>query len=116
MSSITSPIPQPRAVPFLGNSLLIDHDVPLKSYFLLAQQYGEIFQLAMPGGQAVVHCTTYALVKQLSDDKRFKKPVNRNLQQIKPLVGDGLFTAELDNADWGIAREFLLVTEKEICL
>jgi cytochrome P450/NADPH-cytochrome P450 reductase len=113
MTSITSPIPQPRAVPFLGNSLLIDQDVPLRSFFLLAQQYGEIFQLAMPGGRLMIHCTTYALVKQLSDDKRFKKPISRNLQQIKPLVGDGLFTAELEDPSWGIARELLFVNVVE---
>lgn len=105
MSANVSPIPQPPTVPFLGNAPLIEQDVPLRSFTLLAQQYGEIFQLVMPGGRVVIHCTSYALVRQLSDDKRFKKPVTGSLRELRRLVGDGLFTAELEEPNWAIARE-----------
>ena len=53
-----------------------------------------------------MHCSSYALVKQLSDDKRFKKPVTGSLRELRRLVGDGLFTAELEEPNWAIAREF----------
>ena len=42
---MTTPIPSPPAVPFLGHINTLDKDLPIKSINLLAQQYGEIFQL-----------------------------------------------------------------------
>ena len=46
---MTIPIPSPPAVPFLGHVGAIDKDLPLKSISLLAQQYGEIFELNIFG-------------------------------------------------------------------
>lgn len=42
---MTHPIPRPPSVPFLGHLTTMDKEMPLKSYRLLAQQYGEIYQL-----------------------------------------------------------------------
>ena len=46
---MTTPIPSPPAVPFLGHINTLDKDLPIRSINLLAQQYGEIFQLTMFG-------------------------------------------------------------------
>lgn len=46
---MTSPIPQPPAIPFLGNVHNIDNELPNRSFQLLAEQYGEIYQLNMLG-------------------------------------------------------------------
>lgn len=46
---MTTPIPQPRTIPFLGNTRDLDKDVPLKSFMLLAKKYGEIYQLDIFG-------------------------------------------------------------------
>ena len=43
------PIPAPPSVPFLGNINSIDKELPLRSYNLLASQYGEIYQLNIAG-------------------------------------------------------------------
>ena len=48
-STMTVPIPNPPAVPFLGHINAIDKNVPTKSLSLLAQQYGEIYQLSILG-------------------------------------------------------------------
>ena len=42
---MTIPIPCPPALPFLGHVTTIDTDLFSKSLYLLAQQYGEIFEL-----------------------------------------------------------------------
>lgn len=44
----------------------------------------------------------------VSDDKRFQKrpTLNGALGQVKNLVGEGLFTADLEDPAWGIAREY----------
>jgi cytochrome P450/NADPH-cytochrome P450 reductase len=47
---MSKPIPQPPTIPFLGNVKDIDGELPIRSYFLLAQQYGEIYQLSLLGG------------------------------------------------------------------
>ena len=42
---MTAPIPAPRTLPFLGNVTQIEKEMPLRSYVLLARQYGEIYRL-----------------------------------------------------------------------
>ena len=99
-----SPIPQPPTIPFLGNATLIDLDVPVRSFLLLAKQYGEIYQLAFSDGAVVTHVNSAAMVRQISDDQHFKKIVSRGLREVRNLAGDGLFTADIDEPNWVIAR------------
>ncbi len=49
MKIMTTPIPSPPAVPFLGHVSVIDKDLPIRSFDLLAHQYGEIFELNIFG-------------------------------------------------------------------
>ncbi|KAF7316593.1 Fatty acid hydroxylase [Mycena chlorophos] len=104
---MTTPIPQPPAVPFLGNVGNIDREVPLNSFLLLAKTYGEIFQLNMLG-QQMVFVATRDLVNEVSDEKRFQKRVTGGLAQVRNLVGDGLFTAQPEEPNWGIAHRLLM--------
>jgi cytochrome P450/NADPH-cytochrome P450 reductase len=46
---MTTPIPQPPAIPFLGNVTTVESEVPIRSFLLLAKQYGEIYQLNILG-------------------------------------------------------------------
>ena len=46
---MTAPIPSPPAIPFLGHVNTIDSTLPLRSMYLLSQQYGEIIQLTTFG-------------------------------------------------------------------
>ena len=106
---MTVPIPSPPAVPFLGHINAIDKNVPTKSLSLLAQQYGEIYQLSILGmysyvflntsqsltkniGNKIVFVNSHALVNEVSDDKRFPKMVSAGLRELRNGAGDGLFT------------------------
>ena len=119
-------IPTPPSVPFLGHINTLDKEVPIRSIRLLAQQYGEIFQLNILGGHlapSVVHSlahfdisgekilfvSSYDLLNEISDDKRFRKNINANLMQVRNAVKDGLFTADIpgEEENWGIARTLL---------
>lgn len=42
---MTTPIPCPPSLPFLGHVTQIEKEVPLRSFVLLAKQYGEIFEM-----------------------------------------------------------------------
>ena len=104
MATLT-PIPQPPTIPFLGNATLIDSELPTRSFLLLAKQYGEIYQLEVGISSAMVHLNSAALVRQVSDDTRFKKPISSNMREARKVAGDGLFTASQDEPNWGIARK-----------
>ncbi|KLO19588.1 cytochrome P450 oxidoreductase OrdA-like protein [Schizopora paradoxa] len=103
-----SPIPQPPTIPFLGNATLIDKEVPLKSFTLLAQQYGEIYQFAYPDGSIVLHLNAHSLVSQVSDDKKFRKLLSRPLEEVRNMLGDGLFSGRGDEMNWGVAHRILM--------
>ncbi|KAJ6522368.1 fatty acid hydroxylase [Mycena vulgaris] len=101
------PIPQPPTIPFIGNVASLEKDVPLHSFRLLAKTYGEIFQLDMLG-RKVICVSSYELVNEVSDDSRFQKRVSGGLSQVRNLVGDGLFTAQPEEPNWGIAHRLLM--------
>ncbi|KAJ6454166.1 fatty acid hydroxylase [Mycena sanguinolenta] len=101
------PIPQPSAIPFIGNVTSVEREVPLRSFRLLASTYGGIYQLNMLG-QKLIFVSSYELVNEVSDDTRFNKRVAGPLREVRNLVGDALFTAEADEPNWGIAHRLLM--------
>ncbi len=46
---MTTPIPQPLSLPFVGNLTSLDKELPVRGFLLLAQQYGEIYKLDILG-------------------------------------------------------------------
>jgi cytochrome P450/NADPH-cytochrome P450 reductase len=110
MPSFT-PIPRPPAVPLLGNIANVDSELPVNSFLLLAKQYGPIFQL-VTFGQQVIFVNTQHLSHQVADETKFRKMINLALEEVRNLVGDGLFTARHDEPNWGIARESSILTDK----
>ncbi|KAJ7138272.1 bifunctional P-450/NADPH-P450 reductase [Mycena epipterygia] len=104
---MSSPIPQPATIPFLGNVTSIDKEIPQRGFQLLAKTYGEIFQLDILG-RKLIFVNTRALANEVSDDTRFQKRVMAGLREVRNLVGDALFTAELEEPNWGIAHRLLM--------
>ncbi|KAH9850173.1 bifunctional P-450/NADPH-P450 reductase [Lenzites betulinus] len=107
---MTTPIPTPPAVPFLGHVNTIDKDLPIRSLDLLAHQYGEIYQLNVLGQcDKRVFANSYALQNELSDEKRFSKKISSNLNEVRNAAGDGLFTAHVPREqNWYIAHRLLM--------
>ncbi|KAF7312594.1 Fatty acid hydroxylase [Mycena indigotica] len=104
---MTTAIPQPPSVPFLGNVANIEREVPLRSFVLLAKTYGEIYELNVLGNHSNI-ISSHALVNEVSDEKRFQKRVGGGLAEVRNLVGDGLFTAQPEEPNWGIAHRLLM--------
>ncbi|CCM04888.1 uncharacterized protein FIBRA_07084 [Fibroporia radiculosa] len=103
---MTTPIPCPPSLPFLGHITSIDKDLPLLSFSLLAQQYGEIYQFHQFSVKKVV-VSSYELMHDVSDDKKFFKNIGGVLEQVRNGVGDGLVTARPDEENWGLAHRLL---------
>ncbi|KAI0770686.1 fatty acid hydroxylase [Fomes fomentarius] len=105
---MTTPIPSPPGLPFLGNITAIETEVPLRSLNLLAKQYGEIYQLNIVGNKLVM-ISSYDLLNEISDEKRFIKKVGGALLEVRNGVGDGLFTAHVPGEqNWYIAHRLLM--------
>ncbi|KAH9948045.1 bifunctional P-450/NADPH-P450 reductase [Amylocystis lapponica] len=88
---MTTPIPSPPAIPFLGHIATVEKEVPIRSFCLLAEQYGEIFRLDLVG-RSIISVNSHELVNEISDEKRFRKIISANLEQVRHAAGDGLFT------------------------
>ncbi|KAF7300615.1 hypothetical protein HMN09_00946700 [Mycena chlorophos] len=104
-----TPIPQPRTIPFIGNLLDLQDEVPLHAIERLLDIYGPIVKMSTPAGESVV-VGGHELVDQLCDETRFCKVPGANL---KSLVKEGqprsLFTALAEaDPDWQQAHRILM--------
>ncbi|KAB8262944.1 cytochrome P450 [Aspergillus pseudonomiae] len=103
----STPIPEPQGLPLLGNIKDVNPEFPLGSMVGLADELGEIYRLRFPG-RTTVFISTYDLVNEVCDEKRFKKSVNSALSEVRNGVHDGLFTAREGEVNWGIAHRVLM--------
>jgi cytochrome P450/NADPH-cytochrome P450 reductase len=69
--------------------------------------YGEIFRLDLAGRKTVV-CSSYETVNDLCDWSRFEKPVQGALEELRALIGDGLFSSYPGEKNWGVAHRILM--------
>ena len=105
----TQPIPQPKADPILGNLRDIDMHAPVQSLMRLAQSYGSIYRLQLPGAKGGrIFVSSFELIDELCDESRFGKKVHATLTKIRDFAGDGLFTAETEEPNWEYAHRILM--------
>ncbi|MFC7622751.1 bifunctional cytochrome P450/NADPH--P450 reductase [Microlunatus sp. GCM10028923] len=102
-----TPIPQPRPRPGLGNLPDLDPERGIFGFVDLAQRYGPIFRLDLPGGRLVV-LTSQELVDEVCDEQRFDKQLHAPLRQVRDFAGDGLFTARTDEENWQKGHRILM--------
>ncbi|HEV7636596.1 MAG TPA: cytochrome P450 [Bradyrhizobium sp.] len=102
-----SPIPRPPTRPVVGNMLSLDSAAPVQNLARLARELGPIFWLDMMGAPIVV-VSGHDLVVELSDEKPFDKAVRGPLRRVRAIAGDGLFTADTTEPNWGKAHNILL--------
>ncbi|TQN65714.1 Bifunctional cytochrome P450/NADPH--P450 [Colletotrichum shisoi] len=101
------PIPEPRGLPFLGNIAEFNPENPMEDLKRLADTYG-VYRRRFPGGKTVCFVSTNALVNELCDESRFQKTLNNVLGEVREIANDGLFTASMDEPNWGIAHRILI--------
>ncbi|EFQ89396.1 hypothetical protein PTT_14357 [Pyrenophora teres f. teres 0-1] len=103
------PIPQPPPSLFIGNLSEIDPTNVPSSFQRLADIYGEIYQLDLPGRKGkVVVISSYDTINDVCDADRFEKPINATLEEVRALTGNGLFTAYPGEKAWGVAHRLLM--------
>ena len=102
-------IPMPDKTPMLGNILSVDKDQPLQSLMELTRKLGPIIRMDMMGTPLVV-VSGHDLVDELCDESRFDKAVRGSLRRVRAIGGDGLFTGDTQEKNWGKAHNILLPT------
>jgi len=102
-----SPIPHPPKKPVVGNMLSLDSNAPVQDLVRLTKELGPIFWLDMMGAPLVI-VSGHDLIHELSDEKRFDKAVRGSLRRVRAVGGDGLFTADTNEPNWGKAHNILL--------
>ena len=102
-------IPMPDKKPVVGNMLSVDKDQPLQSLMQLTKDLGPIFRMDMMGTPLVV-VSGHDLVEELCDETRFDKAVRGSLRRVRAIGGDGLFTGDTQEPNWGKAHNILLPT------
>ena len=93
----------------LGNLPLIDKEQPTLSLCKLAETYGPIYRLEIPGYSGLV-ISGHELVAEVCDVTRFDKQIYNELENVRAFGGDGLFTSRTTEPNWQKAHNILLPT------
>lgn len=100
--------PHHRYFGLLGHSPDLDATLPVRSYWQLMDTYAPIFQLDLGMTYPRVFVGSRELVNEMADDDRFTKFTHRLHQQMRPVFGDGLFSADSTSKAWGKAHRLLV--------
>ena len=96
----------PRRVPLLGDVLGADRRTPLQDTLRYARQLGPIFR-RKAFGKEFVFVWGADLVADMADESRFAKHVGLGVANLRPVAGDGLFTAYNHEPNWQLAHDVL---------
>ena len=98
-------------VPSVDGPLPTEGELAGRPYALpidvLAELHGPIFYGEWSGVRKLYACSV-DLVEELCDENRFAKNLTKSLVRVRPLAGDGLFTAFHGEPNWQKAHDVLL--------
>lgn len=112
---MTTPIPNPPTLPFIGNLLDIANPQPgegsIKPFERLADEYGPIYRLQLGGNERLI-IANHELFAEVCDEERFFKTAGQalqNLNKLRDTNAAGLFTSPSEkDPDWGQAHRILM--------
>jgi len=108
LTPVSTRIPEPKGLPFVGHSFELDHDKPLQSIATLAHELGPIYRLSIPGKSPLIVLSQLKQLEEAFDETRFEKALPKGLEYLRPLALDGLFTAYASEPNWGKAHRILM--------
>ncbi|VWC98578.1 cytochrome P450 [Burkholderia lata] len=100
-------VPQPPLKPVIGHLMEVLGPSPLAKMMDLARTYGPVYWFEV-FGQGYYVVSGQALVDEVCDESRFQKSVHQSLLELRPAIGDGLFTAFSDEPNWAKAHRVLM--------
>ncbi|RDD87820.1 cytochrome P450 [Streptomyces parvulus] len=99
-------IPRPYRVPLLGDVIGASRRTPMQDSLRYARRLGPIFR-RRAFGKEFVFVWGAGLAADLADETRFAKHVGLGVANLRPVAGDGLFTAYNHEPNWQLAHDVL---------
>ncbi|MER6532836.1 cytochrome P450 [Streptomyces sp900105755] len=96
----------PRRLPLLGDVLGVDRRTPLQDSMRIGGHLGPIFRRRAFGNE-FVFVWGAELAADMADESRFAKHVGLGVANLRPVAGDGLFTAYNHEPNWQLAHDVL---------
>lgn len=96
----------PYRVPFVGDVIGSSRSTPVQDSMRLARRLGPIFRRNAFGKEFVLVAGA-DLAADLADEARFAKHVGLGVANLRPVAGDGLFTAYNHEPNWQLAHDVL---------
>ncbi|MFJ4781831.1 cytochrome P450 [Streptomyces sp. NPDC088794] len=96
----------PRRVPFLGDVIGASRRTPLQDTLRYARQLGPVFR-RKAFGKEFVFVWGAEPAADMADESRFAKHVGLGIANLRPVAGDGLFTAYNHEPNWQLAHDVL---------
>ncbi|MER5950107.1 cytochrome P450 [Streptomyces sp. NPDC001904] len=96
----------PHRVPLIGDVVGANVRTPLQDSMRIAADLGPIFR-RKAFGKEIVFVWGAQLAAELADESRFAKHVGLGVANLRPLAGDGLFTAYNSEPNWQLAHDIL---------
>jgi unspecific monooxygenase len=96
----------PYRVPLLGDVLGADRRSPVQDSMRYARRLGPIFR-RKAFGKEFVFVWGAEPTADMADETRFAKHVGLGVANLRPVVGDGLFTAYNHEPNWQLAHDVL---------
>ncbi|MFG1769034.1 cytochrome P450 [Nocardia salmonicida] len=106
-TGLSAKLPHPRfRLPLLGDVLTTDFAKPCQRLAKQARELGPVFEQKLFGYPAII-VTGVEAVEEVNDESRWEKHVGHALIKLRPLAGDGLFTAYNSEPNWAKAHTIL---------
>lgn len=96
----------PHRLPLLGDVLGADRHSPVQDSVRFARALGPVFR-RKAFGKEFVFVWGARVTADISDESRFAKHVGLGIANLRPVAGDGLFTAYNHEPNWQRAHEVL---------
>ncbi|MER5598656.1 cytochrome P450 [Streptomyces sp. NPDC002265] len=96
----------PHRLPLLGDLVGASRRTPVQDSMRFARQLGPIFRRRV-FGREFVFVWGAGLAADMADEARFAKHVGLGIANLRPVVGDALFTAYNHEPNWQLAHDVL---------
>ncbi|MGW3514480.1 bifunctional cytochrome P450/NADPH--P450 reductase [Streptomyces hydrogenans] len=107
-SATPQAIPERPGLPLVGHALTLPGGADFLHHLMKeVKELGPIYRIRTFGDELVV-VGGLDMVTELSDETRFRKAIGKDLSSVRPIGGDGLFTAYGDEPNWRKAHDVLM--------
>ncbi|MEU3853549.1 cytochrome P450 [Streptomyces sp. NPDC029554] len=96
----------PHRIPLLGDVVGVNRRTPLQDSMRYARRLGPVFR-RKAFGKEFVFVWGARPAADLADESRFAKHVGLGVANLRPVAGDGLFTAYNHEPNWQLAHDVL---------